>query len=138
MEVYTYKKKFITFIATHNTALIILFIYIMVKELPYSTLYQMYIAIGISLICVFITTILSTIKFKIILTESTLLEQGIIFKKSLDLDSSFSILETGKVKTLRVFNTDGTTNIYVSNLIKDRENLITNLKRKKGFVNLIH
>ena len=137
MEVYTYKKKFITFIATHNTALIILFIYIMVKELPYSTLYQMYIAIGLSLICVFITTILSTIKFKIILTESTLLEQGIIFKKSLDLDSSFSILET-EGKTLRVFNTDGTTNIYVSNLIKDRENLITNLKRKKGFVDLIH
>lgn len=137
MEVYTYKKKFITFIATHNTALIILFIYIMVKELPYSTLYQMYIAIGLSLICVFITTILSIIKFKIILTESTLLEQGIIFKKSLDLDSSFSILET-EGKTLRVFNTDGTTNIYVSNLIKDRENLITNLKRKKGFVDLIH
>ena len=137
MEVYTYKKKFITFIATHNTALIILFIYIMVKELPYSTLYQMYIAIGLSLICVFITTILSTIKFKIILTESTLLEQGIIFKKSLDLDSSFSILET-EGKTLRVFNTDGTTNIYVSNLIKDRENLITNLKKKKGFVDVIH
>ena len=137
MEVYTYKKKFITFIATHNTALIILFIYIMVKELPYSTLYQMYIAIGLSLICVLITTILSTIKFKIILTESTLLEQGIIFKKSLNLDNYFSILET-EGKTLRIFNTDGTTNIYVSNLIKDRENLITNLKRKKGFVDLIH
>ena len=137
MEVYTYKKKFITFIAIHNTALIILFIYIMVKELPYSSLYQMYIAIGLSLICVLITTILSTIKFKIILTESTLLEQGIIFKKSLDLDSSFSILET-EGKTLRVFNTDGTTNIYVSNLIKDRENLITNLKKKKGFVDVIH
>jgi hypothetical protein len=137
MEVYTYKKKFITFIATHNTALIILFIYIMVKELPYSTLYQMYIAIGLSLICVLITTILSTIKFKIILTESTLLEQGIIFKKSLNLDNYFSILET-EGKTLRIFNTDGTTNIYVSNLIKDRENLISNLKRKKGFVDLIH
>ena len=137
MEVYTYKKKFTTFITIHNTALIILFIYIMVKELPYSTLYQMYIAIGLSLICVLITTILSTIKFKIILTESTLLEQGIIFKKSLNLDNYFSILET-EGKTLRIFNTDGTTNIYVSNLIKDRENLISNLKRKKGFVDLIH
>ena len=137
MEVYTYKNKFTTFVAIHNTALIIVFIYIMVKELPYSALYEMYIVIGFLLICVFIITILSTIKFKIILTESNLLVQGIIFKKSLNLDNYFSILET-EGKTLRVFNTDGTTNIYVSNLIKDRENLITNLKKKKGFVDVIH